>query len=87
MTLAATLLDGDPDNNFLQRAELSDGSTAFNPNGQLDGLTHLTIAGQYVYITAKAGLFIVDIDQPLSPKIVGHVGSDTDHVPSIVESS
>jgi hypothetical protein len=46
----ATLLDGDPNNNFLQRA------VTFNPGGVLDGAVNLTIAGTYAYIAADRGL-------------------------------
>jgi hypothetical protein len=70
LTKAGTLLDGDPENNFLERAELADGTTAFNPHGVLDGLTNLTVAGHYVYATTKDGLVVLDIDEPLNPKVV-----------------
>jgi len=76
MTFAGTLLDGDPTNNFMERAELADGSTAFNPDGLLTGLTSVTIAGHYAYVTAPAGLVVIDIDKPLDPKVVAVVGSD-----------
>lgn len=74
LTSAATLLDGDPTNNFLERAVLVDGSTAFNPKGVLTGLTSLTLAGHLAYATSAAGLVIIDLDQPLSPRIVSVVG-------------
>ncbi len=76
LTAAGTLLDGDPRNNFLERATLADGSTAFNPDGVLDGLTSLTIAGHYVYATASAGLVVIDIDQPTNPQVKTIIGSD-----------
>src|SRR5206468_6183162 len=65
----ATLLDGDPANNFLERA------TAFNPDGILNGAVNLTIAGTYAYILADRGLVIVSIDDPLKPKVVATVGA------------
>lgn len=65
---AATLLDGDPTNNFLRRA------LTFNPNGRLDGAVNLTVAGHYVYVLAKRGVVVVDIDDPREPKIVAEVG-------------
>ncbi len=71
---AATLLDGDPTNNFLERA------VTFNPNGVLDGAVNLTVAGRYVYVVAKRGLVIVDVDNPFQPKVVAEVGA-----PSIVD--
>ena len=65
----ATLLDGDPANNFLERA------TAFNPDGILNGAVNLTIAGTYAYILADRGLVIVSIEDPLKPKVIATVGS------------
>jgi hypothetical protein len=59
-----TLLDGDPRNNFLKRA------LAFNPNGQLKGASNITIAGIYAYITCDRGLAIVNLNNPLEPKLV-----------------
>jgi hypothetical protein len=78
LTSAATLLDGDPTNNFLERSVLSDGTTAFNPNGVLTGLTSLTLAGHLAYATTSAGLVIIDLDQPLSPRIVSVVAGFND---------
>ncbi|HEV7699423.1 MAG TPA: hypothetical protein VGO43_04275 [Pyrinomonadaceae bacterium] len=60
---AATLLDGDPRNNFLKRA------VTFNPDGVLNGANNLTIAGNYAYVTTDKSLVIVDLSTPLSPKI------------------
>ncbi len=59
-----TLLDGNPSNNFLKRA------LAFNPDGALDGASNITIAGIYAYITCDKGLAVVDLDNPLEPKLV-----------------
>ncbi len=65
----STLLDGDPTNNFLERA------LAFNPDGLLTGAVNLTIAGHYAYVLAPKGLFVVDLDNPLKPRIVATVGA------------
>jgi len=65
----ATLLDGDPANNFLKRA------TTFNPGGILDGAVNLAIAGTYAYVLADRGLVIVSLDDPLNPKVVAEVGA------------
>ena len=50
---AATLLDGDPLNNYLKRAldpaKFPNG--AFNPGGALNDANNITIAGNYAYIT------------------------------------
>jgi hypothetical protein len=57
-----TLIDGEPRNNFLKRA------VTWNDNHVLDGARHVTLAGHYAYITAKAGLVVVDLDDPLHPQ-------------------
>jgi hypothetical protein len=59
-----TLLDGDPQNNFLKRA------LSFNPEGALNGASSITIAGVYAYITCDKGLAIVNLNNPLDPKLV-----------------
>lgn len=76
MTFAGTLLDGDPTNNFLERAALKTGGTAFNPDGLLTGFTGLSVAGHYVYCTSPKGLVIIDVDDPTNPTLAAHVGSD-----------
>jgi len=58
-----TLADGEPRNNFLERA------LTWNENGILDGAQHITIGGHYIYIAAKAGLVILNMDDPLSPVV------------------
>jgi hypothetical protein len=65
----STLLDGNPNNNFLRRA------LAWNPGGILKGANHISIAGRYAYITADAGLAIVDLDNPLAPKLAATIGA------------
>ena len=69
-----TLSDGDPDNNFLERA------VTFNPNGLLDGAVNITIAGVYAYISCNRGLVVVSLDDPLHPKAVAEIGA-----PALVE--
>ena len=64
---AATLLDGDPRNNFLSRA------LTFNPNGVLNGANNITIAGNFAYVTTDKDLVIVDLSTPLQPKITAQV--------------
>jgi hypothetical protein len=65
----STLLDGDPTNNFLERA------LAFNPDGLLSGAVNITLAGHYAYVLAPKGLFVVDLDNPLKPRIVASIGA------------
>jgi LVIVD repeat len=59
-----TMADGEFRNNFLKR------NATFNPDGVLNGARHITLAGHYAYITAKVGLVVVDLDNPLKPKLV-----------------
>jgi hypothetical protein len=65
----STLLDGDPRNNFLKRA------LAFNPDGILNGARRITIAGTYAYILCDRGLVIVDLDNPLKPRVTAEIGA------------
>jgi hypothetical protein len=64
-----TLLDGNPANNFLKRA------LAFNPGGVLTGARRITIAGTYAYILTDKSLVVVDLDNPLAPRVTATVGT------------
>jgi hypothetical protein len=59
-----TLTDGDPSNNFLSRA------VTFNPEEQLHGARSITIAGRWAYVGCDRGLAVIDIDDPLHPRVV-----------------
>jgi hypothetical protein len=63
-----TLTDGNPSNNFLKRA------ITFNPDDALRGASSVTIAGHHAYISCERGIVVVDIDQPLAPKIIATLG-------------
>ena len=58
-----TLADGEPRNNFLKRA------TTWNDGNILAGAKHITLGGNYAYIAAKAGMVVVDISDPLKPRL------------------
>lgn len=60
----ATLLDGDPENNFLTKA------LSFNPDGILNGARHMSLYGTLAYITCDAGIVVVDMENPTEPKVV-----------------
>ncbi len=75
---AATLLDGDPRNNFLQRA------VTFNPGGALDGAVNLAIAGHFVYVLCDRGLVVVSVDDPMQPRIVAELGAPFLNKPAAV---
>jgi hypothetical protein len=66
---AATLLNGNPRDNFLKRA------LTWNPNGILNGANNITVAGSHAYITCDRGLVVVNISDPLKPHVVGEFGA------------
>ncbi|HYT66752.1 MAG TPA: hypothetical protein VEL51_10055 [Vicinamibacterales bacterium] len=63
-----TLLDGNPANNFLERA------VTFNPDGVLDGARRITIAGTYAYLLTPKDLVVVSLEDPFHPKVVAKLG-------------
>jgi hypothetical protein len=63
------LLDGDPLNNFVKR------QASFNEGGVLTGATSMTLAGTVGYVTTPRGLVVLDLDQPLRPKVLAQVGA------------
>ncbi len=67
LTDVGTLVDGEPRNNFLKRA------LTWNPGGILDGARHLTIAGANLYIATPRGIVVVNIDEPLRPKVLAEL--------------
>ena len=59
------LLDGNPSNNDLKRV------ATFNPDGQLCSAVKVKVWGEHVYVLTKEyGLFVVNISDPLCPRIV-----------------
>ncbi len=66
-----TLQDGEPRNNFLKRALTWDGG------GALKGARHVTLAGHYAYVSTDKGVVVVNLDDPLKPKI-----ANTLHLPN-----
>jgi hypothetical protein len=65
----ATLVDGNPDNNFLKESE----TIRFNPNGALTGATFVAATGHRLYMTTPRGLFVVDVSDAAHPQIVGEL--------------
>ena len=63
----ATLLDGEPRNNFIKRAY------AFNPDGLLNGARRMAFAGVYGYVIADKGLIVINFDNPLKPDVVATI--------------
>ena len=65
-----TFNDGDPKNNFLKRA------VTWNPGNSLAGARHIVLGGYYAYITTDKGLQIVDLSDPLKPKLGAFIKLD-----------
>jgi hypothetical protein len=62
-----TLADGEPRNNFLKRA------VTWNPDGVLDGARHVTLGGRYAYVATGRAIVVVDLDDPLRPRLAAQV--------------
>lgn len=58
-----SLADGEFRNNFFKRA------VTWNPDNVLKGARHIHLAGAVAYITADAGLVVVDLADPLHPRL------------------
>jgi hypothetical protein len=76
---AATLLDGNPTNNFLER------EVTFNPGGILKGAKSVTIVGTYAYVCCDKGLVVISLENPKCPQVVHVVGEDVLHCPTAVQ--
>jgi hypothetical protein len=75
----STLLDGDPTNNFLKRA------LTWNPGGILNGASNITFAGVYAYVTCERGLVIINLNNPLQPRVVAEIGAPHLKAPRAVQ--
>ena len=61
---AETFQNGEPRDNFVERA------LTWNPGGVLTGAEYLVVRGEYVYVTKPDGVAVVNIDNPLQPRLV-----------------
>ncbi len=77
---AATLLDGNPTNNFLQRA------LTFNPDGLLTGARAISIVGNYAYICCDVGLVVVSLEEPKQPFVTAVLGHEFLREPVAVQA-
>ncbi|WP_439816825.1 hypothetical protein [Zavarzinia sp. CC-PAN008] len=59
-----TMANGEARDNFLSRA------VTWNENGVLNGASHVSIAGVYVYVATPKGLVVLNLDNPLQPRYV-----------------
>jgi len=67
LTNVDTLQDGEPRNNFLKRA------LTWNEGGVLTGANHITVAGYWVYVTTPRGVVVLNMDDPLKPKVAAQI--------------
>jgi hypothetical protein len=65
-----TLQDGEFRNNFLKRA------ATWNPDGVLTGARHVTVAGDFAYVATPHKLVVVDLTNPLQPRLASSVAVD-----------
>jgi hypothetical protein len=66
----ATLLDGDPTNNFLKK------DIVFNPDNCLHGAESVTIVGNYAYVCCEKGLVVISIEDPEKPRITSIIDEE-----------
>jgi hypothetical protein len=62
-----TLADGEFRNNFFKRA------VTWNEGNVLAGARHITLAGHIAYVTTRTGLAVIDLDDPLHPKLTANI--------------
>lgn len=62
-----TLADGEFRNNRLRRA------LTWNEGNVLAGARHVTLAGSIAYVTTDAGLVVLDLADPLAPKVTAQL--------------
>ncbi len=63
----STLVNGAPDDNFLKK------NAVFNPGGILNGATFAVVAGENLYVCVPSGVVVVNIDDPLHPRVTGEL--------------
>ena len=73
MVSVGTLVDGDPNNNFLDKEKI----IRFNPGGKLTGAMHSFMAGTNLYVVGRNGLFVVGLhnDKLEAPTLLSEVTS------------
>jgi hypothetical protein len=71
MVNVGTLVDGNPENNFLDRAK----TIRFNPDHKLDGATGAFMAGTNLFVVATKGLFVLGLSNTelAPPRIVAEL--------------
>ncbi|HZU98015.1 MAG TPA: hypothetical protein VFF73_15030 [Planctomycetota bacterium] len=62
-----SLIDGDPENNFLTRA------ATYDANGKLKGARGGAFVGRYLYVVTDHSIAVVDVNDPKAPVLVTEV--------------
>ena len=65
-----TFADGEPRNNFINR------SITWNPDNILSGSNHITLAGTTAYISTNKGIIVIDLNNPIKPKLLSKIPFD-----------
>lgn len=73
-----TFADGELRNNNIRRA------VTWNEGGVLAGARHITLAGNYAYITTTHGLAVIDLTDPLHPQLTANIAM-TDARASVIQ--
>jgi hypothetical protein len=71
------LTDREPRNNFLKRA------LTWNPDGVLNGARHVVLGGHFAYVATPKGLVVVDLNDPLKPKLTAQVALPDMHASAL----
>jgi hypothetical protein len=77
MCSVGTLVDGNPDNNFLDHEKI----IRFNPDHKLSGAMHSFMAGTNLYVVGEKGLFVVGLrnDGLEAPSLAGELTAGLKH--------
>ncbi|MDH3643845.1 MAG: hypothetical protein OES38_17195, partial [Gammaproteobacteria bacterium] len=72
-----TLADGEPRNNQLSRA------VTWNEGGVLTGARYIALGGYYAYILTDDSLVVVNVDNPLAPRLTAELALDDPRTASL----
>jgi hypothetical protein len=75
MTTVATLVDGNPDNNYLDKKP--EATIRFNPDGKLTGAMHSFMAGTNLFVVGAKGLFVLGLsnEKLVEPSLLGELSA------------
>jgi len=74
MTTVETLVDGDPNNNFLDKSLKT---VRYNPEGKLTGAMHSFMAGTNLFVVGAKGLFVLGLSNTelIAPTLLGELSA------------